>query len=395
MLPVVTRGRLRTLLSSFMLAAVVGHCLVAGCASHRQDETDTSLKLHLQSQLSPLPDERGVAGAFAGLCDNEDRDGRFSRMLVVAGGANFPDRMPWEGGTKVWTDVVYALGQNWSLVGRLPRPLAYGVSVTHGGGVVCVGGSDATRHYPDAFRMTLEYGALKVTPLPPLPEPLANACGALVGGRTLYVAGGTASPDATVALDHVWSIDLGAAESKWKSVPPIPGGGRMLAMAADMGEAFVVAGGAALEPPAQASGKAVRRYLRDVYRYDPSGGWRRLADLPTPIAAAPSPAPSYEEAFYVLGGDDGSQVNVPPADHKGFSRTVRRYDAPSDRWSEAGAVPYPRVTAPCVKIGERTLATSRGSFRRSIGYVVPSGEVTPGVRSPIVWFWFASFDWNH
>ncbi len=37
--------------------------------------------------------------------------------LLVAGGANFPDRMPWDGGTKVWHDAVYALGDR----GKAPR----------------------------------------------------------------------------------------------------------------------------------------------------------------------------------------------------------------------------------------------------------------------------------
>ncbi|MCB1133825.1 MAG: galactose oxidase, partial [Verrucomicrobiae bacterium] len=44
-------------------------------------------------ELPPLPDAHGFAGAFAGSVEGS---------LVVAGGANFPDKAPWEGGTKVW-----------------------------------------------------------------------------------------------------------------------------------------------------------------------------------------------------------------------------------------------------------------------------------------------------
>ena len=31
-----------------------------------------------------------------------------------------------------------------------------------------------------------------------------------------------------------------------------------------------------------------RRYLTDGYRYDPAAGWKRIADLPRPVVAAPS-----------------------------------------------------------------------------------------------------------
>src|SRR4051794_34706734 len=96
-------------------------------------------------RLPSLPDKEGFAGMFAGVSGG---------ALVVAGGANFPGKKPWEGGKKVWYDTVYVLeqpGGEWKVGGRLPRPLGYGVSVTHGGAVICVGGSDAERHYAEVF----------------------------------------------------------------------------------------------------------------------------------------------------------------------------------------------------------------------------------------------------
>ncbi len=69
-----------------------------------------------QQSLPSLPDAHGFAGAFAGISHG---------TLLVAGGANFPDKKPWEGGQKVWHDNVYALelpAGSWKLVGRLPRP---------------------------------------------------------------------------------------------------------------------------------------------------------------------------------------------------------------------------------------------------------------------------------
>jgi hypothetical protein len=92
------------------------------------------------------------------------------------------------------------------------------------------------------------------------------------------------------------------------------------------------------------------------------------------MVAAPSPAPSENGAWYVLGGDDGTQVGVAPGAHRGFSRSVLRYDARAGRWTEvAEKLPVGQVTAPCVGW--------EGGWR------VVSGEVRPGVRSPGVMNW--------
>jgi N-acetylneuraminic acid mutarotase len=133
-------------------------------------------------RLPNIPDREGFAGSFAGVSGG---------VLLVAGGANFPDRKPWEGGKKVWYDTIFVLDRpdgEWKAAGKLPRRLGYGVAVAYRTGVVCVGGSDADRHYADAFRLEWKDGKVGTTPLPSLPMPIANACGALLGD-TLYVAG--------------------------------------------------------------------------------------------------------------------------------------------------------------------------------------------------------------
>jgi N-acetylneuraminic acid mutarotase len=119
------------------------------------------------SELPPLPEKLGFAGPFVGT---------HKGALLVAGGANFPEKPPWEGGTKVWHDRVFVLERpdgDWKLAGTLPRPLGYGVSVSTKDGVICIGGSDAQRHYADVFLLRRENGELKTSPLPSLPRPCA------------------------------------------------------------------------------------------------------------------------------------------------------------------------------------------------------------------------------
>ena len=117
------------------------------------------------SQLPALPDVHGFAGPFVGTHNG---------ALLVAGGANFPDKKPWEGGTKVWYDSVFVLERSdgeWKAVGKLPRPLGYGVSLNTKIGVVCIGGSNPNRHYADVFVMRWENGELTMSSLPSLPKP--------------------------------------------------------------------------------------------------------------------------------------------------------------------------------------------------------------------------------
>jgi N-acetylneuraminate epimerase len=314
------------------------------------------------SQLAPLPDARGVAASFTGVSGG---------ALLVAGGANFPDKMPWDGGKKVWYDTVYALTATnalWQPVGKLPRPLAYGVSVTTADGIACIGGGDGERHYPDVLLLTFTNGQLKVHSLPSLPLPLASAAGARVGS-TIYVAGGSDQPGEQSALSQCYALDLARRNPTWSEVEPCPGKPRILPVAAALRGSFYLVGGAALE---RTNGRVTRVYLRDAWRYHPGKGWQRLPDLPKPCVAGPTPAPSLNDSFLLLGGDDGSRVGFQPLDqHPGFPRTILAYDANAETWRDLGEVPVSRVAVPTAFWHDR--------------FVIPSGEERPGVRSPQVW----------
>ncbi len=327
-------------------------------------------RVHTFALFAALPDRHGFAGAFAGVAGGQ---------LLVAGGANFPDKKPWEGGKKVWHDTVFALNEphgRWRVAGRLPRPLAYGVSVSTAEGVVCVGGSDAERHHAETFLLQFHNGGLAVKELPTLPFPVAYGAGALLDG-TVFVFGGSDQPGEKSALNRLLAFDLNAASPQWRELEPCPGKARVLPVAAALDGAFYVAGGAALE---EMNGKVARVYLRDAWSYRPGAGWKRLADLPKPVAAAPSPAPAGLHEFHVLAGDDGSLAGFQPVEkHPGFPDSHLTYDTRRDEWRVSGRVPAPRATLPS--------ALWRGRW------VMPSGEVRPGVRSPEVWTFKPGHPW--
>lgn len=316
--------------------------------------------------MPQVPDPIGFAGAFAGIHRGH---------LVAAGGANFPDGvMPWNGGKKVWHTRVFALDLNnpaasWKPAGSLPGPNGYGLSLTTAEGILIIGGGDENRHFNEVGLMTLDdQGKAAFRPLPALPGPLAQMCGALVG-RVVHLCGGIASPTATQALADHWTLDLDAPAKGWTSAPPLPAAGRILATAGTCGAEFIVAGGCSLAP--DAAGKPTRTYLRDAWRFS-QGAWARLEDLPRPAVAAASPAPSREGELFIVSGDDGAQTGLAsPSDHKGFTPEVLRFEMKTGRWSPCGNLTDPPpVTLPAVAWKD--------------GFILFNGEVRPGVRTPQV-----------
>lgn len=315
-------------------------------------------------RLRPLPDAEGFAAPFAGVSGG---------ALIVGGGANITGDKWKEPFTKKWYDSVFVLEKpdgRWRGGFKLPRPLGYGVSVTADGGVLCFGGSDSAQHYAESFRLEWKSGAIKTTPLPALPLPCAQACGALVG-RTIYLAGGIETPTATTALHTFWALDLDAPQPIWRELDPWPGPERTLAVAGSDERSFYLFSGAKLT--ADPEGKPVREYLRDAYRYTPGEGWTRLADLPRAAVAAPSPALALPPSgLLVMTGDDGSNAAFQPvAQHPGFPRNALRYDTHADAWALLDNGPFSRATVPTVLWQGR--------------WILPNGEVRPRVRTPEIW----------
>jgi N-acetylneuraminic acid mutarotase len=371
--------------------------------------------------LPPLPpaagQERqpGVASPFVGL---------HAGALLVAGGANFPGAMPWDGGAKAWWPDIWVLenvsgdrpawvsGKTWAL----PRPIAYGVSVSTPEGVVCLGGNDADRCHAEVFLLAWDARNREVrrTPWPSLPRPLANLAGALVG-TTLYVAGGQETVKGGVATRTFWSLDLTGrddpARFRWRELSPWPGPERILPVAVAQGasgrERFFLFGGRVPR-----AGRPTE-LLTDAYVFDPrDGSWRSLGAIgggPGVSVMAGVAAPVGPDEIWILGGDRGDRFRQLEAhdleverlkaraaegqltsaeldratarelaakraiygSHPGFGREVLAFNVRTGTWREAGLAGWePQVTTLAVKVGD--------------AIIVPSGEVRPGVRTPAI-----------
>jgi SSS family transporter len=324
-------------------------------------------------QLPSIPDPVGFAGSYAGVSHD---------ALLVAGGANFPDGIgPWGNTRKTWYDKVFVLETpegTWREAGKLVRPMGYGVSATWKDYVICAGGADATAHYTDVWKLQWTGEKLVQEELPALPRPLANSTGVILDD-IFYVIGGLGHPDDTATLNIFWSLDLKAPreQMRWQELDPLPGPGRMLAVAGVQdGHLYVFSGGSLTFD--ETTGKAQRRYLNDAYRFHPQKGWAAIASMPRAVVAAPSPAYSAGQShLLIFGGDDGanaSRVMELKEKHPGFSTTILAYHTITNTWSPMGEVPgmindsiRPPVTTPMVMW--------QGNA------VFPGGEVRPGVRT--------------
>lgn len=319
------------------------------------------------AELPPSGDQTeslGVAGPYVGVHND---------ALIVAGGANFPK--PYWGEEKAWHDDVWVLEKSgqWTLGGRLSRPLGYGATVSTNLGLLCMGGNDAARTYDDVFLLKWNPASKKIEQetLPSLPTTIAFTAAATLGNK-VYLAGGTETNDLSSALNNLWTLDLSDTASGWKQLPPWPGPtrGLNLVVAQNNGQEDLIH---------VLSGRRVGEngeleFLKDGYAYSPSrNSWSQIADAPVCFMAGEA-IPAGENHILVLGGADGSLFHIADDlkdEHPGFPKQIWGYNALADTWQKAGEMPQNHVTTQAAKWGD--------------SFIIASGEIRPRVRSPMIW----------
>lgn len=324
-----------------------------------------SLSIHWKP-LASIPDPHGFAAPFSGVSGDK---------LLVAGGANFPDKMPWNGGIKVWHDRIFALSSpngSWSKIGKLPRPIAYGASLTLPQGLLCIGGNDSSQHFAEVFLIRVVDQKLQFESFPSLPISLSYLA-AILHQNQVYVAGGLESPKSTQTSSLVFRLNLDKLNEGWKSLPSLPGP-RFLGTLGIQDSKLHYVGGASyhsIDPETQAP---VRNWHREIFQYnEEKDQWLTVATLPRPAVATPQPLPITSSGeLVILGGDDGSQLQTPPMQHPGFPKSGLLWKASKPREFPSPHTPFSLVTT--------TLVPWQN------GIVICGGELKPGIRSTDVWF---------
>ncbi|MBT4270300.1 MAG: sodium/solute symporter [Candidatus Marinimicrobia bacterium] len=387
------------------------------------------------NKLPDLPNPLGVAGPFVGIHND---------VLILSGGANFPNGVPWEktddgfNSPKIYNDQIHVLiknGNDYSWYNSpvtLPRSLAYGVSIPTINGIICIGGewknhekNPKTKSYKTSSGISDKIFVIQwkdeiqisdkwflpgedentIVDIPNLPQSTTAMAGAIIDNK-IYIVGGDSEAGAT---HNFWMLDLNNRTSpenyKWQSLQAWNGAPRthLLAVSQNDGREeslFIFSGRANINGQWQ--------MLTDAHKYVPSRGeWESLGniqvegDLEPRCVMAGTVAKMGVNHLAVFGGADGkgflyltklaeqisrAEVNGNQQEkdrikkeqqqflnnHHGFSNDILLYNTVTNRWSKYGDFP-----------GSSHVTTSAIQWGESI--IIPSGEISPGIRSPQIW----------
>ncbi len=364
--------------------------------------------------LPPLPDKEGFAGTFAGIVTSKETKKDY---LVVAGGANFPEGRPWEkekNPQKVYYDVAFKLelgsaeqGSWEKLEAPLGQRVAYGMSVTlpRRGSALFIGGKESAATDAVWEVSADQAGELTFSPRVKYPLPIVEGVAGLVGEKVIVVGGVTSKEGGGFrSVQEAYMLDTSRKEGEWKWEPlpwPQSGEGEMA-----RGRAYAVAGvrsdllymfggrdyADSAEPAPGRVHQAKLDILADCYALSMKEEvpvWKRLADLPKGMSAAPSAAlPIGVSHLLMLGGvsadywrqqfEDRPELNGAGEEHPGFERTLWAYDTITDTWAATGNLPEVAGELP-VSV---PVTTPVVEWKKK--FIVPTGEIKPGIRSPQV-----------
>ena len=348
-------------------------------------------------QIPPIPPkpgdsaQPGLAGPITGSLGN---------YLMVAGGANFKNSLPWTGGIKEYHDDIYLLKRSsreaftWEVSAvKLPLRLAYAASVQTPDGVVGIGGENASGPLKDVFLFSYSAGHININKLPDLPTATSSGGAACIGSK-IFMAGGL---DLNGGSVNFFCLDMKITEGGWKRLPDLPVAvSHAVVVAQDdgTGPCIYVIGGR------NKTGK-ISEFQTKVWKYAlNTGNWTTESDIlmdgkPVGLSAGTGIAAG-RNSIILFGGDKGlifnetEKLNIAIekaegdekrilikrkdsalTNHPGFNRGIMVYNTISKTWNRAGEIP-----------SEGPVTTTAVSWDGLV--MLPSGEIRPGIRTPVV-----------
>ena len=322
------------------------------------------------TELPRIPDEAYDKGVSAPFC------GMLGDRLVVAGGANFPDKPLLEGGAKrVYDDIWACDGAAWERIGNLPDSTAYGATFQLSDGLVFAGGS--VKGTPSEKVFTLSGSGLER--LPDLPCGIQEAGAAYYGGL-LILAGGM--PD-QVGHDENNGAGIYACregEYEWARIGSLPEP-MVQPVAYLSGDRLFIWGGfnpSTLKLPKEGWVYRIQNDAAEIIgtvAYPDGGTFVGSAGIPVKFSG--------EDCLAVIGGVDRAifskalhntpEDRIPylskePAEYR-FRSTVWIFNPSDESWSPLKESPEFALAGPGAAYSQGTL-------------YIAGGELKPGVRSP-------------
>lgn len=329
----------------------------------------------------------GVAGPVVGIINNK---------LIVAGGANFPDKMPWQGGKKIYYNNISIFNKEKEQVfqekiqNSLTSNIAYAANCITPVGVVYAGGENELGLSDKVYLLQWDEASnsMRQTKLPDLPFETTN--GSLVCiDNTIYFLGGETLTNTT---NQFYSLNLIKINQGWMSLPVLPKPlSNMVVVAQYLNgqKQIYLMGGRAKQK------NGISDFSSDVYSFDIHLKiWDKKKSLPYPLSAGTGAVFS-EKYILLFGGDRGerfnkveqtiSNINLEKAQfkkenlisiknkllefHPGFSNEILLYNTQKNIWLSNGFIPF-----------NASVTTNLVQWADEI--IIPSGEIKAGVRTP-------------
>lgn len=331
----------------------------------------------------------GFAGPVAGVCE---------KKMIVAGGANFPDAMPWFGGRKKYYSDVFVYVKKGSRVVlqkkqfKLAAAVAYAACCSTSKGIVYAGGENEQGISKKVFLLQLIQNAptLVVQNLPDLPVAVTNAS-MTVNGNTIYIAGGERAEGVS---DMFFSLDMEHIEAGWKQLPLIPkpvSHAVLVFQKSKDHEGVFLVGGRRKNP------NGISDLYNSVFEFNLSKEqWTEKKSLPYTLSAGTGIATGMH-SILLFGGDKGEtfhkvemliaainaekddlkkqqlvqQKNQLQITHPGFCKEVLCYNTITGEWSVVDSIPF---DTPVTTV----------AFKWEKNVLIPGGEIKAGIRSPYI-----------
>ena len=344
----------------------------------------TDCKVNIISSI-PLNHHTGVSGAFTGKIGNS---------VVIAGGSDFPDKKPWEGGKKAYYKDIYILdeteGKYYCILSEtnLPVPLGNGCSASDGKTLFCFGGCNSTETSETVYAIRMADGTLQVDSVSRLPEGFIPTAAA-IHKNEIYVHG--VQQRKNVLYKFI------PASGKWTRLAGCPD--RIISEGASLvyqhngkEEALYLIGGRGQDSDGLYISSAIWEYL------PAHGSWNRKTDMTLDGKISPmmhqAAVPFGSAHIIVIGGDDGNEfirrlkleeriktctresekdslkkeLSRAYTDHKGFCNRIFAYHTITGTWTD-------------ITESEIPLPVAAGATLIRDKIIIPSGEIHPGIRS--------------